>query len=134
MIELTAKTKAILCQFPRLQQLWRDNIEPPVFPSRTPHEVCFYQGDSFEPFMRWVDGEIDRELVKRNLRQPQSDEPYTLLVVADDIPVSLSVGDQVIIDHTDKVDLPQMTMKAHEAELADLESQLEAAKLALAGA
>jgi hypothetical protein len=132
MIDLAPKTKAILCQFPRLQRLWRDNIEAPVFPSPTPHEVCFYQGDSFEPFMRFVDGEIDRDLVKRNLEQPQLDnEPYTLLVVVDDIPGSLTVGEQIIIDHTDKFDMPQMTMDAYEAELSDLESQLEAAKLAL---
>jgi hypothetical protein len=128
MIELTAETKKIMFQYPRLQSLWRDNMTVPSFPSQKPHEVCFYEGESFIPTLRFVDGELDRDSV-----QPSDENlSYALTIVCDDIVTTLSVGEQVIFDYSDQVDLPDFRITAYEDELTSIEDQLEAAKLALA--
>jgi hypothetical protein len=127
-VELLPETKRILAEYPRLQALWRDNITVPTFPSRNPREVCFYEGDSFTPVFRLVDGELDRDSI-----QPSDENlSYAFTMVCDDIVTALSVGDQVIFDYSGQVDLPDFRMTAYEDELTSLESQLDAARLALA--
>jgi hypothetical protein len=117
MPELLPETKQIFAQFPLLKQVWEDNLEPPVFPSRKPHEVRFYMGDTFTPVFRLIDGVV----VEHN---PPEEGPYTLLVVADDVPASLSVGTQEIFNYTDMVELPEFSLQRQEMKLAILEAQL----------
>lgn len=117
-IQLKPETKSIFADYPELKQIWEDNIEPPTVASRTPHEVCYYMGNTFIPVYRIVDG----VLVEHN--KPE-EGPYTLLTVCDDVPVSLSVGEQAIFDYSDAVDLPDLSMAQQEAALAEAEAQLE---------
>jgi hypothetical protein len=122
-IELTSKTKRVFALYPLLKEVWQDNLETPVFPSYTPHEVCRYQGGNlFLPIQRLVDGELVEH-------QPfdDDDDSYALLTLADDIPVTLSVGEQVIFDHSHLVDISQFKMTAYETQLAEVEVQLEKA-------
>jgi hypothetical protein len=118
-MELAPKTKAIFAVYPRLKQVWEENTEAPEIVSRTPHEVCHYMGgNTFVPVFRVIDGVV----VEHNAPE---DGPYAHLVVADDVPVSLSVGEQECFNYLHLVDLPEITLARHEAELDELEAQLE---------
>jgi hypothetical protein len=118
-MELASKTKAIFAVYPRLKQVWEENTEAPEIVSRTPHEVCHYMGgNTFVPVFRVIDGVV----VEHNAPE---DGPYAHLVVADDVALSLSVGDQVCFNYLHLVDLPEITLARHEAELDELEAQLE---------
>jgi hypothetical protein len=120
MIELTSKTKAIFAVYPRLKQIWEENTEAPEIASRTPHEVCHYMGgDTFIPAFRMIDGVV----VEHNAPE---DGPYAHLVVADDVPVSLSVGEQECFNYLHLVDMPEMKLALQEAKLAQFKAQLEA--------
>jgi hypothetical protein len=122
MIELTSKTKAIFAVYPRLKQVWEENTEAPEIVSRTPHEVCHYMGgNTFVPVFRVIDGVV----VEHNAPE---DGPYAHLVVADDVPVSLSVGEQECFNYLHLVDLPKLVLAQQEAELDKLEAQLEVLK------
>jgi hypothetical protein len=119
-MELAPRTKAIFAVYPRLKQVWEENTEAPEIVSRTPHEVCHYMGgNTFVPVFRVIDGVV----VEHNAPE---DGPYAHLVVADDVPVSLSVGEQVCFNYLHLIDLSEMTLAWHEAELDELEAQLEA--------
>jgi hypothetical protein len=120
MIELTSKTKAIFAVYPRLKQVWEENTEAPEIVSRTPHEVCHYMGgNTFVPVFRVIDGVV----VEHNAPE---DGPYAHLVVADDVPVSLSVGEQECFNYLHLVDMPEMKLALQEAKLAQFKAQLEA--------
>jgi hypothetical protein len=120
MIELTSKTKAIFAVYPRLKQVWEENTEAPEIVSRTPHEVCHYMGgDTFIPVFRMIDGVV----VEHNAPE---DGPYAHLVVADDVPVSLSVGEQECFNYLHLVDMPEMKLALQEAKLAQFKALLEA--------
>jgi hypothetical protein len=120
MIELTSKTKAIFAVYPRLKQVWEESTEAPEIVSRTPHEVCHYMGgDIFVPVFRVIDGVV----VEHNAPE---DGPYAHLVVADDVPVSLSVGEQECFNYLHLVDMPEMKLALQEAKLAQFKAQLEA--------
>jgi hypothetical protein len=119
MIELTPQAKEIFAEYSALKDLWQDNLEPAPIQSRTPHEFCYYQGsDLFLPIDRFIDGELveHREF---------EDENYSLVGVADDVLVLLSVGGQNIIDRTNEVELPRFGMKRYEERMSDIRSQLE---------
>jgi hypothetical protein len=119
MIELTPETKQIFAEYPLLKQIWEENIDPPVFASRTPHEVCHYMGgNTFIPVFRRIDGEV----VEYN--EPE-EGPYAHLVVADDVPISLSVGDQEIFNYLHLIDMPEFKLTHYEAELTIAEMRLE---------
>jgi hypothetical protein len=120
MIELTSKTKAIFAVYTRLKQVWEENTEAPEIVSRTPHEVCHYMGgNTFVPVFRVIDGVV----VEHNAPE---DGPYAHLVVADDVPVSLSVGEQECFNYLHLVDMPEMKLALQEAKLAQFKAQLEA--------
>jgi hypothetical protein len=119
-MELAPKTKAIFAVYPRLKQVWEENTEEPEIVSRKPHEVCHYMGgNTFVPVFRVIDGVV----VEHNAPE---DGPYAHLVVADDVAVSLSVGEQECFNYLHLIDLPEITLARHEAELDELEAQLEA--------
>ena len=119
LIDLQPKTKEILAYNPEFTNVWVDNINPPIIKDRKPHEVCWYMKDTFTPTARWVDG----EMVEHNPLSP--DEPYRLLVVADDQAISLSVGEQSLFDYSNLVDLPEFKLTRIEDELTEAEAELE---------
>jgi hypothetical protein len=118
-MELKPETKKIFAQFPLLKDLWEDNMGIPVVESRKPHDVCCYRnGDTFMPTFRWVDG----VLVEYN--EPDENAPYTSSFVADDVVLSLSVGDQGIFDYTHLIEMPEFSLDQMELELARCEAEL----------
>jgi hypothetical protein len=118
MLELTAETRQILSDRMDLLDMYRDNQECPTFANVNPAETEFYVGAGFLPTFLF---EGDK-LVEFN--EPE-EGPYVLAVIADDIPVSLTVGGQVLFDHSNAINLPNFSLEHYEHKLAETEAELD---------
>jgi hypothetical protein len=120
---LTVEAKRILLDHPDLLDTWSKyhNSPPPFPPGYLPKETVISLGNGYLPTFRY-EGDV---LIEFNSVPP--DAPDIQLTIADDYPVALRIGDQAMFDHTANIRMPSHDLSQYEAQIADLEGQLEKA-------